>query len=66
MSKVVFPRQVAGELAEYWSPRIVGEVDDSYVKVAKIKGTLAWHSHEREDELFFVLKGHLRIEIKDE
>ncbi len=56
--------EVAAGLSDYWSPRIVGEVDDSYVKVAKIKGTLAWHSHDREDELFLVLKGHLRIEME--
>jgi mannose-6-phosphate isomerase-like protein (cupin superfamily) len=53
----------AAELAEYWSPRVVGEVDDSYVKVAKVKGTLAWHTHEHEDEMFLVLKGRLRIEM---
>jgi mannose-6-phosphate isomerase-like protein (cupin superfamily) len=43
---------------------VVGEVDDVYVKVAKVHGSLAWHSHENEDELFLVLKGHLRIEME--
>jgi mannose-6-phosphate isomerase-like protein (cupin superfamily) len=43
---------------------VIAELDDSYVKVAKLKGTLAWHSHDDEDELFLVLKGHLRIEFK--
>jgi mannose-6-phosphate isomerase-like protein (cupin superfamily) len=43
---------------------VIAELDDSYVKVAKLKGTLAWHSHEAEDELFFVLKGRLRIELE--
>ena len=61
---VVVLRRVAAELADYWSPRIVGEVDDSYVKVAKVKGTLTWHSHDREDELFLVLRGRLRIEME--
>jgi len=42
---------------EYWSPKIVGEVNDSYVKVVKFKGEFDWHRHEREDELFLVLKG---------
>jgi mannose-6-phosphate isomerase-like protein (cupin superfamily) len=65
MQGVVELRKAAAELREYWSPRVVGEVDDSYVKVAKVKGTLAWHSHEREDELFLVLKGRLRIEMED-
>jgi mannose-6-phosphate isomerase-like protein (cupin superfamily) len=64
MHGVVELRKAAAELREYWSPRVVGEVDDSYVKVAKVKGTLAWHSHEREDELFLVLKGRLRIEME--
>lgn len=59
--KSVSPRAVAAALEEHWSPRVVGEVDDVYVKVAKVQGTLAWHSHAQEDELFFILKGHLRI-----
>src|SRR5262249_12815277 len=66
MPRVVALRKVAAELSEYWSPRIVGEVDDSYVKVAKIKGGLTWHKHEGEDELFLVLRGHLRIEMEHE
>ena len=66
MRGVVALREVAAKLSEYWSPRIVGEVDDAYVKVAKIKGSLTWHSHDREDELFLVLRGHLRIEMEHE
>jgi mannose-6-phosphate isomerase-like protein (cupin superfamily) len=65
MPKVVSPKQVANALTEHWSPRVVAEIDDSYVKVAKLLGTLAWHSHENEDELFFVLKGKLRIEMEE-
>ncbi|OOG39869.1 cupin domain-containing protein [Polaromonas sp. A23] len=64
MSNVVSPRQVAAGLTELWSPRVVGEVDDAYIKVAKVEGSLAWHSHENEDELFFILKGRLRIEME--
>ena len=66
MRGVIALREVAAKLSEYWSPRIVGEVDDAYVKVAKIKGSLTWHSHDREDELFLVLRGHLRIEMEHE
>jgi mannose-6-phosphate isomerase-like protein (cupin superfamily) len=44
---------------------VIGEVDDSFVKVAKVHGSLTWHSHENEDELFFVLQGHLRIEMEN-
>ena len=59
------PRQIAASLTELWSPRVVAEVDDAYVKVAKVSGSLAWHSHENEDELFLILEGHLRIEMED-
>jgi len=58
------PKRVAASLTELWSPRVIAEVDDAYIKVAKVHGSLAWHSHENEDELFLVLKGHLRIELE--
>jgi mannose-6-phosphate isomerase-like protein (cupin superfamily) len=64
MTSVVSPKHVAASLTELWSPRVVGEVDDAYVKVAKVHGSLAWHSHEAEDELFLVLNGTLRIEME--
>jgi mannose-6-phosphate isomerase-like protein (cupin superfamily) len=64
MSKIVSPQQAALALTELWSPRVIGEVDDAYIKVAKVHGSLAWHSHENEDELFFILKGRLRIEME--
>lgn len=64
MPNVASPKQVAASLTEFWSPRVVAEVDDAYIKVAKVHGSLAWHSHENEDELFLVLKGHLRIEME--
>ncbi|MBX9401719.1 cupin domain-containing protein [Lysobacter sp. BMK333-48F3] len=59
------PARIAAALTELWSPRIVAEVDDAYVKVARVHGTLAWHSHQDEDELFYVLKGRLTIELED-
>jgi mannose-6-phosphate isomerase-like protein (cupin superfamily) len=62
---VTSPAKVAASLEEHWSPRVVAEVDDAYVKVAKVRGSLAWHSHDDEDELFYVLKGTLRIEMED-
>ena len=65
MSKITSPRNIAAALTEFWSPRIIAEVDDVYVKVAKLHGTLAWHKHEFEDEMFFILKGQLRIEMED-
>ena len=52
------------ELQAYFSPKIIGEVNDVYVKVAKIKGDqIPWHAHKEEDELFFVLEGTLLLEI---
>src|SRR5690606_24067060 len=64
MPSVVSPANIAAALTELWSPRVVGELDDAYIKVAKVHGTLAWHSHENEDEMFLVLKGRLRIEME--
>ena len=64
MQSVVSPRDAAASLTELWSPRVVAELDDSYVKVAKLHGTLGWHSHEGEDELFFILEGCLCIETE--
>ena len=57
MPSVISPWQVAASLTELWSPRVVGEVDEAYIKVAKVQGSLVWHSHEAEDELFLVPKG---------
>lgn len=65
MQQVASPRDLARALTERWSPRVVGELDDSYVKVAKVQGTFGWHSHADEDELFFILEGCLRIEMED-
>jgi mannose-6-phosphate isomerase-like protein (cupin superfamily) len=50
---------------DYWSPKIVGELNGQQVKLAKLKGEFEWHSHEKEDELFFVVKGCLRIKLRD-
>jgi mannose-6-phosphate isomerase-like protein (cupin superfamily) len=65
MTQVLSPKQIAASLTELWSPRVVAEVDEAYIKVAKVQGSLAWHSHQNEDELFYVLKGQLRIEMED-
>lgn len=50
---------------EYWQPKIVGELNGQYVKLAKLKGEFVWHQHENEDELFMVIKGKLKIKMKD-
>ena len=49
---------------EYWSPRIAGELNDAYIKLARLRGEFLWHQHEREDELFLVVKGTLRIRLR--
>jgi len=49
---------------DYWSPKIVGELNDSYVKLVKLKGEFVWHHHEAEDELFLVVKGRLLIKLR--
>lgn len=51
--------------SDTWSPKIVGEVNDSHVKLVKLKGEFVWHRHEREDELFLVVKGRMRIRLRD-
>lgn len=51
-------------VVDHWSPRVVGRVNDQYVKVAKLLGQLVWHAHDDEDELFFVVSGRLRIQLE--
>jgi mannose-6-phosphate isomerase-like protein (cupin superfamily) len=50
---------------DYWSPRIAGELNESHVKLAKLKGEFVWHHHEQEDELFLVVKGRLLLKLRD-
>ena len=50
----------------HWSPKIVGELNQQYVKLAKLHGEFVWHYHEAEDELFMVLKGQLKILLRDQ
>ena len=54
-------------LTNYFSPKIIGEVNDQYIKVVKIKGQeVPWHNHENEDELFYIAKGSLLMEIENQ
>ncbi len=50
---------------EHWSPKIVGEVNGTYVKLVKLQGEFVWHHHESEDELFLVVKGKIDIRLRD-
>lgn len=53
------------KFSEHWHPYIIGELNDNYVKVAKLKGELMWHKHDAEDELFVVLTGTLMMDFRD-
>ncbi|AQX81760.1 cupin domain-containing protein [Plantibacter sp. MCCC 1A11337] len=60
---------IAAELRQveaHWTPRVVGRVNDQYVKVAKLLGQLVWHDHANEDEMFLVVSGTLRIQLPDD
>jgi mannose-6-phosphate isomerase-like protein (cupin superfamily) len=54
-----------GRFNEYWKPKIIGELNDSYVKAVKFQGEFVWHHHENEDELFLVVKGTLRMRFRE-
>lgn len=65
----IAPSDLAAELRQvetHWTPRVIGRVNDQYVKVAKLLGELVWHAHENEDEMFLVVSGRLRIQLPDE
>jgi mannose-6-phosphate isomerase-like protein (cupin superfamily) len=59
-------REALGSITEYWSPKVVGRVNGQYIKVAKLKGELAWHKHDDEDELFQVITGRLIIQLEEQ
>lgn len=50
---------------DHWSPKIIGELNGQEVKLAKVKGEFVWHDHANEDELFFIIKGILKLEFRD-
>jgi len=50
---------------DHWSPKIVGELNGQEVKLAKLKGEFVWHDHANEDEMFFIVKGILKLEFRD-
>jgi len=54
-----------GCFSDHWSPKIVADLNDSHVKLAKVQGEFVWHRHAEEDELFVVVKGELTIELRD-
>jgi mannose-6-phosphate isomerase-like protein (cupin superfamily) len=64
MHKINLQEKLA-QITEHWRPKIVGELNGQEVKLAKFKGEFIWHRHEREDELFLVVRGSLRVEFRD-
>jgi mannose-6-phosphate isomerase-like protein (cupin superfamily) len=58
-------QQKFAKFSEHYKPHVIGEVNDCYVKVVKLKGEFIWHHHDREDELFLVVKGTLRMQFRD-
>jgi len=64
MPKVTLSEKFA-QFTEHWSPKIVGEVNDSYVKLVKFQGEFVWHHHEHEDELFLVVAGSFTMRLRD-
>ena len=64
MNKVNLTDKFAS-FSEHWRPKIVGELNGQEVKLAKFKGEFVWHQHEREDELFLVWRGSMRVEFRD-
>ncbi len=54
-----------GRFNDYWKPKIIGEINDAHIKLVKIRGEFTWHHHDREDELFLVVKGRLLMQLRD-
>lgn len=57
--------QKFGLFSEHWSPKIAGELNGQQVKLTKLQGEFVWHKHDEEDELFFVVKGTLKMELRE-
>lgn len=62
---VINSQQKLNSFFDLWSPKIIAELNDSYVKLAKMKGEYVWHQHDHEDEMFIVISGNLKIELED-
>jgi mannose-6-phosphate isomerase-like protein (cupin superfamily) len=64
MNKVNLAEKLA-LFSDYWSPKVVGELNGQQVKLVKFKGPFTWHHHDAEDEMFLVVKGRFRMELRD-
>ena len=63
--KVINIKDKFSLFTDHWSPKIIGQLNGQDVKLAKLQGEFIWHNHKDEDELFYVIKGTLRIEFRD-
>ncbi len=64
LDKVVLTDKL-NSFKDVWVPKIVGELNGQYVKVVKFQGEYVWHRHDHEDELFLVLRGRIRVHLRD-
>src|SRR5690348_10744995 len=62
---VVNLAQKFAKFSDHWSPKIAGELNDSYVKLVKFSGEFVWHHHDTEDELFLVVEGAMRMHFRE-
>ncbi len=58
-------REKLSLIGDYWNPRIVGELNGQYLKLVKFQGPFTWHHHDKEDEMFLVVKGRFRMELRE-
>ena len=63
--KTVNIAQKFSQFDEHWSPKILGEINDSYVKAVRFQGEFVWHHHDNEDEMFLVVEGRMRMKFRD-
>jgi quercetin dioxygenase-like cupin family protein len=59
-------KELFSSVKEYWSPKVIADVNEDYIKIAKFKGELVWHDHENEDEMFYVIKGSFNLHLENE
>ena len=64
MEKVIIAEKLK-LFSEYWSPKIVGELNGQHIKLAKFQGEFIWHKHDNENEMFLVVEGVLKMELRD-
>ncbi len=64
MEKINLARKL-GQFSAHWQPKIIAELNGQQVKLVKIKGGFVWHHHEHEDEMFLVVHGSFRMELRD-